>query len=129
MEKTKPTYEQLLHENLSLKLELAKVQNNERLYNEMALKNIELEEMNEEMKQIFEQLKQSKIELEKAENLYKLVSTNITDVIWIIDLEGNFTYLSPSAQKLFGYTPSELEKITTKDVLTTEGLKKQIELI
>lgn len=129
MEKTKPTYEQLLHENLSLKLELAKVQNNERLYNEMALKNIELEEMNEEMKQIFEQLKQSKIELEKAENLYKLVSTNITDVIWIIDLEGNFTYLSPSAQKLFGYTPRELEKITTKDVLTTEGLKKQREVI
>jgi PAS domain S-box-containing protein len=129
MEKIKPTYEQLLHENLSLKLELAKVQNNERLYNEMALKNIELEEMNEEMKQIFEQLKQSKIELEKAENLYKLVSTNITDVIWIIDLEGNFTYLSPSAQKLFGYTPRELEKITTKDVLTTEGLKKQREVI
>lgn len=129
MEKIKPTYEQLLHENLTLKLELAKVQNNERLYNEMALKNIELEEMNEEMKQIFEQLKQSKIELEKAENLYKLVSTNITDVIWIIDLEGNFTYLSPSAQKLFGYTPRELEKITTKDVLTTEGLKKQREVI
>jgi PAS domain S-box-containing protein len=129
MEKIKPTYEQLLHENLSLKLELAKVQNNERLYNEMALKNIELEEMNEEMKQIFEQLKQSKIELEKAENLYKLVSTNITDVIWIIDLEGNFTYLSPSAQILFGYTPRELEKITTKDVLTTEGLKKQREVI
>ncbi len=129
MQSKKPTYDELLHENLSLKLDLARVQNSDRLFEEMRLKNIELEEMNEELKQIFEQLKQSKQELERTESLYKLLATNISDVIWIIDLKGNFKYISPSAQKLFGFTAKELEKLTTKDVLTEDSLQKQREVV
>jgi PAS domain S-box-containing protein len=46
--------------------------------------------------------------LQESEKKYKLLTDNISDVIWTMDLEGNFTYVSPSVIHLRGYTPEEV---------------------
>ena len=51
-------------------------------------------------------------QLVMSEEKYRLIAENSSDVIWISDLDLNFTYLSPSTQKLFGYTPDERDEIS-----------------
>ena len=51
-------------------------------------------------------------QLVMSEEKYRLIAENSSDVIWIADLDLNFTYLSPSTQKLFGYTPEERDEIS-----------------
>lgn len=43
-------------------------------------------------------------ELRQMENQYRLVAENSSDVIYVLDSELKFSYLSPSAEKLFGYS-------------------------
>jgi PAS domain S-box-containing protein len=69
-------------------------------------------------------------ELRRANRLYKLISENSTDVIWVFDVNtGKFTYVSPSVYKLRGYTSEEVVQQTIEDVLTPESLKAAIALL
>lgn len=62
--------------------------------------------------------------LEKSEALYRLISENSSDVIWILDLNTlTFTYVSPSVYKLRGYTPEEVCKQDLREVLTSDSYK------
>jgi PAS domain S-box-containing protein len=124
MSDRKPTYEELLKENISLKLQLSVAEDVNKIYDQIQEKNILLFEINEELRQTTDQLKKNKEELEKIENLYKIFSNNISDVLWTIDLQGQFTYVSPSACRVYGYNPSEINLITVKDVLPDESYKK-----
>lgn len=59
-------------------------------------------------------------ELSESEKKYRLLAENIADVVFTLDLNLNFKYVSPSCKSLTGYTPEEiyqsnLEKILTKD--------------
>jgi len=81
------------------------------------------------------QRKQLEEALRKSEKQYRLLAENITDVILIIDV-GRFTisYISPSAEKIFGYTPSaesvfgytrkELANFNAFDFLTPQSVQK-----
>lgn len=46
--------------------------------------------------------------LEEREKQYKLLAENVRDVIFTLDLNLNYTYVSPSVKDLRGYEPSEL---------------------
>lgn len=46
--------------------------------------------------------------LERSEEQYRLLAENATDVIWVMDMQGKFTYISPSVFQLRGYTPDEV---------------------
>ncbi|KAF0152297.1 MAG: NarL family signal transduction histidine kinase [Ignavibacteria bacterium] len=75
--------------------------------------------------------------LEKSEALYRLISENTADVIWILDLKTTtFVYVSQSVYKLSGYTPEEIYKLSLEDMFTKESyakavdkLKKNLEII
>jgi DNA-binding response OmpR family regulator len=45
--------------------------------------------------------------LQKRERLYRMLAENITDVIWTVDENQNYTYVSPSVFNLLGYTSKE----------------------
>lgn len=47
-------------------------------------------------------------ELEEREKQYKLLAENVKDVIFTLDLDLNYTYISPSIKRSRGYEPSEL---------------------
>lgn len=43
----------------------------------------------------------------QSEERYRMMADNATDVIWTMDLSGRFTYISPSVERLRGYTVKE----------------------
>jgi len=64
--------------------------------------------------------KQQEMLLIASEERHRLLADNAHDVIWTYDKEGNYTYASPSTQKLLGITADELiheraERYLTKD--------------
>ena len=46
--------------------------------------------------------------LEKSEERYRSLVTNIPDVIWTNDSIGNTTYISPNIEAIYGYTQEEI---------------------
>lgn len=46
-------------------------------------------------------------EYRRLKEYYQLLVENSTDVIWTLDNDWNFTYISPSIKKLRGITPEQ----------------------
>jgi PAS domain S-box-containing protein len=67
-------------------------------------------------------------ELRRNEARYRLMAENIRDLIWIMDLEMNLTYVSPSMQTMYGYTPEEAKGIRFEKMLTPDSAGKVLEL-
>jgi len=59
----------------------------------------------------------------ESERRYRLLADNVTDVIWTMNLEGRFTYISPSVEALRGYTPEEALQQSIEEALTPESLQ------
>ncbi|MBI5594354.1 MAG: PAS domain S-box protein [Deltaproteobacteria bacterium] len=60
--------------------------------------------------------------LEKSMSLYRLLAENISDVIWTMDMNLRFTYLSPSVFHQRGYTVEEVMSQSVEDFLTPASL-------
>ncbi|MBN1234457.1 MAG: PAS domain S-box protein [Methanotrichaceae archaeon] len=60
--------------------------------------------------------------LEKSEQYYRLLAENVTDVIWTMDMDLKFTYLSPSITGLIGYSVEEATLLTLEKILTPPSL-------
>ncbi len=56
--------------------------------------------------------------LQESEARYRLVSDNIVDVIWTTDLDLNVTYVSPSVERVAGYTVEEMKRLPLDHLLT-----------
>lgn len=62
--------------------------------------------------------------LKASETRYRLLAENISDVIWILDVNMmRFRYVSPSIEKLRGYTADEVLLQPLSEVLTPESFK------
>lgn len=60
--------------------------------------------------------------LMRCEDRYRLLSETMQEVVWVLDAESRmFTYVSPSVQKLRGYTPEEIMALPMDDALTEES--------
>ncbi len=53
------------------------------------------------------ELKRAKEALQRSEERFKLLAENVVDVIWMMDLDLRYTYLSPSITKLRGWSVEE----------------------
>ena len=69
--------------------------------------------------------------LRESEARYRLLADNAADVIWLLDLATQrFVYVSPSVERLRGYSAEEiLENQTMLDVLTPESARQVAEAL
>lgn len=58
--------------------------------------------------------------IRESEQRYRLLADNVTDGIFTIDLDFNYTYVSPSAFNIIGYTAEELMKMRVEQVVDAE---------
>lgn len=68
----------------------------------------QLQEMNIELEASFEQLQATTEQLNYSEQKYRLLIENITDLVWIMDEEGNTTYINDSVEQILGYKKEEI---------------------
>jgi len=71
------------------------------------------------------------IELEILQKKYdelKVISENTSDVIWTMDSQMNYTYISPSVYNQRGYTPDEFLKLKPKEIYSENSLIKLNEI-
>lgn len=67
--------------------------------------------------------------LRESERRYSLLAESIMDVIWIMDMNFQLTYLSPSVERMRGYTVQEVMSQRLDETLPPESLQKAIGLI
>ena len=72
--------------------------------------------------------KQAEEALKKSEAMYRLLADNISEHVWIMDLNLKLVYISPSAEKLYGYSLKELRKISFQELFTEESVQKLSEM-
>lgn len=64
--------------------------------------------------------------LRESERKHRLLTENITDVIYIQDMNLNVTYASPSVKSISGYTPEELLKLQPDKFMTPESFERGV---
>ncbi len=60
-------------------------------------------------------------QLRASEEQFRLLAENANDVIWTRDLDLHLTYISPSVERIRGYTPEEAMRQSPREILTPES--------
>ena len=61
--------------------------------------------------------------LRLSEERHRFLADNVSDVIWTMDLHGRNTYVSPSVERMRGYTVAEAMQQTIDEALTPASAK------
>jgi PAS domain S-box-containing protein len=68
------------------------------------------------------ELKRAGEALRQSNEQYRLLADNIHDVIFVLDMNLNYTYISPSVKNLRGYEPEELLNKSPTETLTPASM-------
>lgn len=68
-------------------------------------------------------------DLRISEERYRLIATNMTDVVFLMGLDLRFLYFSPSILGTSGYTVEEMLNKTLDKIMTAESFEKVTEII
>ncbi|PLX99964.1 MAG: hypothetical protein C0622_09640 [Desulfuromonas sp.] len=63
------------------------------------------------------------------EEKYRLIAEKTSDVIWLADLDGRALFVSPSIERLTGFTPEEHVSMSFDDRFTPESAKNAYQFL
>jgi PAS domain S-box-containing protein len=81
----------------------------------------QLLETRQNLKSEIEERKKSEKQLAQSERKYRQLAECLPDVIWTTDMDLRFTYVSPAAIQVQGWTPEEFLNLRMQDVLSPES--------
>jgi len=67
--------------------------------------------------------------LKTSEEKYRLITDNINDLVWVMDLELNSVFVSPSFYRILGYTVEERKSLSTDKLLTPRSYENIVDTI
>ncbi|HOS96657.1 MAG TPA: PAS domain S-box protein, partial [Deltaproteobacteria bacterium] len=67
--------------------------------------------------------------LQQSEAKYRFLTEHMNDVIWTTDLDLNLTYISPSVERMVGFTQAERMLHKPQDMMTPESLARGIAIL
>jgi len=74
--------------------------------------------------------KKLKDKIEKLEEKHRVLTDNLVDAIWVLDAKTlKFEFITPSIEKISGYTADEFRNFTIKDRLTPESFQEVMEVL
>ncbi len=66
---------------------------------------------------------------QKSLDLHNLLTSHVSDIVWVVDMNFNLTYMSPTVEKILGYTVEDFKKFNSiVDIMTPESQKNVMEL-
>ncbi|MFH1690935.1 MAG: PAS domain S-box protein [Candidatus Eisenbacteria bacterium] len=68
-------------------------------------------------------------ELLEQKEKYRLLADNTTDIIWLMDLSMQFTYVNPAAETLLGWKPQEMVGTSLRDYCAHEQLRAIMDIV
>jgi PAS domain S-box-containing protein len=74
-------------------------------------------------------IKRTKFALREREKKFRMLAENAAEVIWSSDLNLNLTYISPSAEKIFGYPRQERMGKLMSDVFSSSSVRQMHSLL
>lgn len=83
-----------------------------------------LKKTNEQLRNESTGHRQAEKAREQIEKRYWILAENMSDVIWILDMKGRHTYLSPSVESLSGFTPEEIMNMDPSAFVAPSSLEK-----
>jgi diguanylate cyclase (GGDEF)-like protein/PAS domain S-box-containing protein len=72
--------------------------------------------------------KQAEEALKKSEALYHLLADHMADVIWLRNLDLSLIYISPSEERIRGFTLAELQQMPIVELLRPDSVNAAVEL-
>jgi len=62
--------------------------------------------------------------LRKSEEKFRFLTEKIADIVWTLDRNFRTTYVSPTIEKVLGFTPEERKRQSLEEMITPESLNR-----